>query len=365
MKILFLVPYPSEGASNRIRVEQFIPYLNSAGIVTRVRPFVNKKFYEVLYLPKHYMKKIFWFSLCTFNRILDIVRAMKYDVIFIHREAYPLGGAIIESILHMMRKPIIYDFDDAIYLPNTSEHNVYIERLKNPRKTERIIKMANLVIVGNGYLKKYAEHYNANVHIIPSSVDTARYTHPATPGSDDKVVIGWIGSDTTKRFLRVIKEALEELSGRYPKMFLKVVGASPFNSKLPNVINKRWAMEDEITDLQSFDIGVMPMPNNEWTRGKCGFKALLYMSCGVPVVAANAGVNAEIIKDGDNGFLASNTREWIKKLTILIEDKELRRKMGDRGRQTVERLYSVKSNAPKFVALVSGIAKSDLKEVSG
>lgn len=355
MKVLFLVPYPSEGASNRIRVEQFIPYLNSKGIATRIRPFVNKRFYSILYLPHRYPEKIFWFILCTFNRFFDIVRALRYDVIFIHREAYPLGKAIIESILHLIDKPIIYDFDDAIFLPNTSEHNLYIEKLKNPHKTERIVGMSRQVIAGNNYLGSYALRYNKNVLIIPSSVDTEKYGPLISNKKREKVVIGWIGSDTTRRFLRDIERALGELYNRYPSVLVKIVGLSPFNSSLKNIINKKWALKDEVADLQSFDIGIMPMPDNEWTRGKCGFKALLCMSCGVPVVAASAGVNTDIIKDGENGFLAADNSDWVEKLSLLVEDSDLRRRIGAKGRETVEKFYSLRVNAPKFASVITGV----------
>ena len=130
MKILFLVPYPKEGASNRVRVTQFIPYLESRDMVCRVRSFVNRRFFNILYAPHRYSEKIFWFILATLNRMLDVIRSFRYDLVFVHREAYPLWGPSIEFILHKMKKPIVFDFDDAIFLPNSSEHNIYIERFK-------------------------------------------------------------------------------------------------------------------------------------------------------------------------------------------------------------------------------------------
>ena len=341
MKILFLVPYPTEGASNRVRVEQFISYLESRGFICKVRPFVNRRFFKILYMPYHIFEKAFWFILCTLNRVFDIARAAGYDLVFIHREAYPLGGAVIESILRRMGKPIVFDFDDAIFLPNTSEHNIYIERFKRPEKTKVIIKMSSCVIAGNEYLRDYALRHNANAYIVPSSVDTEKYRPGDMRPKKQEVVIGWIGSDTTKRFLYDLEDVFAALSDRYKNIAYKIIGAPFYSSKLKNVINKAWKLEEETRELQSFDIGIMPMPDNEWTKGKCGFKALLYMACGVPVVTSPVGANLNIVEDGISGYFASTREEWFEKLSKLIEDGKLRKEMGAKGRDKVVAEYSL------------------------
>jgi len=348
MKILFLVPYPTEGASNRVRVEQFIPYLNSRGVITKVRPFINKRFYNILYRRGALLEKILWFFTCTVNRKLDLLRALFYDIIFIHREAYPFGGSMIESILYRMGKKIVFDFDDAIFLPNTSKENKYIDWLKNPGKVVKIIRMSKLVIAGNSYLKNFASKYNDNVIVIPSSLDTDLYK-PARP-DDIKtgVTIGWIGSVTTQEFLADIEGALTDLSGRYKDLAMKVVGSRFSSPKLTNIVNKEWSLADEVADIQSFDIGIMPVPDNEWARGKCGFKAILYMACGIPVVASPVGVNKEIIDDMVTGLFARTKEEWVKALTMLIENKELRRSMGEKGRKKAIERYSLTYTAPLF-----------------
>lgn len=346
MKVLFLVPYPTEGASNRVRVEQFIPYLESRGVACKVRPFVNRRFFRILYMPHRIPEKAFWFILCTLNRMLDVVRALGYDIIFIHREAYPLGGAVIESALRRMGKALVFDFDDAIFLPNTSEHNIYIERFKRPGKTTKIIGMSSRVIAGNEYLKEYALRHNANAHLVPSSVDTDKY-RPGQAGPDrQEVVIGWIGSDTTKRFLYDLEDVFAELSKRYKNISYKIIGAPFYSSRLTNLVNKKWSLEGEVSDLQGLDIGIMPMPDNEWTKGKCGFKALLYMACGIPVVTSPVGANLGIVEDGVSGYFANTREEWFKHLSRLIEDRNLRKTMGLRGRDKVIREYSLKNAEP-------------------
>lgn len=352
MKALFLVPYPTEGASNRIRVEQYIPYLKSQGIHCRVRSFLNRRFFEILYRPHHIIEKIFWLLICTANRIFDIVRALKYDIIFIHRETYPLGGPIIELILHKMKKPIVFDFDDSIFLPSTSEHNTYIERFKRPDKISKIIRLSRKVIAGNDYLEGYALKYNRNVIVIPSSVDTEKYCPDTTRQDKEKLIIGWIGSNTTKNFLYDIEDALVELSARYNNIEIEIVGADFYSPKLKNVVNRAWSLEDEVRVIRGFDIGIMPMPDNVWTRGKCGFKALLYMSVGISVVCSPVGVNNQIIEDGVTGFFAKDKTEWIERLSVLINDKALREKIGASARRKVEERYSVKNNASKLIAAV-------------
>ena len=172
MKVLFIVPYPKEGASNRVRIETYIPILKKQGIKCLIRPFISSAFYRILYEKGYYIPKIIHFILSTLNRMLDVVRALFYDMIFIHREAYPLGVAFFEKIFCAMGKPIIFDFDDAIYLPATSEQNPEIERFKNPEKIKDIISISKAVIVGNEYLADYAKQFNENVKIIPTSVET-------------------------------------------------------------------------------------------------------------------------------------------------------------------------------------------------
>lgn len=348
MKILFLVPYPTEGASNRVRVEQFLPYLESKGVKYKIRPFVNRRFYQILYLPSRYIEKTFWFIVCTVNRIFDILRSLDYDIIFIHREAYPFFGAIIESILTGIRKPIIYDFDDAIFLPSTSKQNIYINKFKNPAKVSNIIRMSKYVIAGNNYLRDFAIQFNRNTVVIPSSVDTEKYLPVAEKGDKKSVVIGWIGSNTTESFLYSLEKVFVRLSELHENLIFKIVGASLKSASLKNMVTKKWNLNEELNDLQGFDIGIMPMPDNLWTKGKCGFKAILYMACGLPVVASPVGVNLEIIDNGVDGFFAKDKDEWVKNLSFLIENEDLRRAMGLKGKEKVLKRYSIDVTAPQF-----------------
>lgn len=357
-KILFIVPYPSEGASNRLRVEQYLPYLEREGIACRVRPFVVRRFYRILYSKGYWLIKTFYFIISILNRFLDIFRALRYDIVFIHREALPVGPALIEGALSKMGKKIIYDFDDAIFLPNTSRTNNYIERFKNPNKISKIIGLSNCVIAGNRYLEEYAKKFNDNVVIIPTTIDTDLYMSSAVKESSNEVTIGWIGSFTTRVYLEDIRGVLSALKIKYSNLKLKFVGNwSELENPLEGADYKEWDLADELSDIRSFDIGIMPMPDDMWTRGKCAFKLILYMACGVPVVSSPVGMNTEIIKDKENGFFAASGYEWTDRLSRLIEDAELRKRIGMAGRDTVVKRYSASHTAPQFIKVLNEVLR--------
>lgn len=352
MNILFWVPYPIEGASNRYRVEQYLPYLKNAGVTYQVHPFWTSAGYGILYGPGNVLKKIYYFLLGTILRIADLLSMRRYDIIFIHREAYPIAGAFFENILHLLGKPMIFDFDDAIFLPAISHQNSFVKTLKRPGKVRKIIKNSRYVIAGNDYLAGFAGRFNTNVIVIPTSIDTEKFYPENKKILKKEVTIGWIGSGTTIRFVNLIGNAINRLSRKYNNIVFKVVGGSLYSENIHNIANKPWSLSEEMGDLRSFDIGIMPMEDNAWTKGKCGFKAILYMSMGIPSVCSPVGVNREIIDDGVNGFLAGTEDEWVEKLSRLIEDEGLRSRMGAFGRKTIEERYSVKVNAPKFLNII-------------
>ncbi len=358
MKILFWVPYPKEGASNRYRVEQYLPYLEKEGIKYAIHSFWDSTSYRILYKKGHFAGKILSFLKGTVSRITDILLSGKYDIVFIHREALPIGGAIFESILFWLKKPVIFDFDDAIFLPSSSRYNNFIEKFKNPNKVADIIKRSSYVIAGNIYLSEFANCYNKNVSVIPTPIDTERYTAPESHSDKNVITVGWIGSITTVDFLYQVRDVFYVLTEKFPDVRIKIVGGDFGASGIPNVISKPWSLEEEDQDLRSFDIGIMPMPDNSWTKGKCAFKAILYMSRGIPCVSSPVGVNKEIITDGVNGFLADSSGEWIDKISRLVTDAALRRSIGLAGRKTIEERYSVKVNAPKFIEIINQVYAS-------
>lgn len=352
MKILFLVPYPTTGASNRFRVEQYIPYLRSRKIECTIRPFISRDFYSVLYVKGSIFKKLLYFLVCTARRALDLARAVRYDLVFIHRESYPLGPPVIERVLRFLNKKMIFDFDDAIFLPASSGTYEFLERFKRFGKVPEVISLCDLVIAGNRYLADFAVKYNENVSVIPTPVDTDLYKPAPKCDASGKIVIGWIGSKTTSSFLEPMKEVFERLLDTYPSVLIRIVGGDFDMSENPRIEKICWTLEDELRLLQGFDIGIMPMPDTKWTRGKCAFKTILYMSVGIPCVSSHVGMNTAVIQNGVNGFLAGSPNEWKEKLSKLIESPDLRASIGAKGRQTIIEKYSLRVNASKFLATV-------------
>lgn len=351
MKILFFVPYPSEGASNRYRIEQYLPYLDRQKIKYTLRPFWSRRGFSVLYKNGFYFRKFWYFLLGSVFRLLDLLRVFSHDVIFVHRETYPIFGALFESLIAFIGKPIIFDFDDALFLPVNSDSNSFIAHFRAPKRIERVIKISSQVIAGNRYLGDFAEKFNRNISIIPTPIDTDKF-FPAKRKRENGLVIGWIGSITTSDFLLPLDGIFGELLQEHSRLLIKIVGGRHEGSPVERMFFKPWSLAEEHKDLESFDIGIMPMPDNEWTRGKCGFKAIMYMSMGIPCICSPVGMNKQIIRDGVNGLFASDASDWKEKLGILIRDPDLRRKIGENGRRTVEERYSLKVNAVKFLDVI-------------
>jgi len=346
MNVLFIVPYPTEGPSNRFRVEQYLPELRREGIKYTIRPFCNSSFYKILQKRGFYIKKLFNLILFSCMRLFDLIRSLNYDVIFIHREAFPAKNYIFEAIFSKMGKVLIYDFDDSVFL-------------KKPSKIKKILSVADSVIAGNSFLEDYAIKFGKNINVLPTCIDADKYIPSSKPKSKNKIVVGWIGTPSTSLYLSGIKEVFKILSNKYKNLEFQIIGAyKPSVEEGVPFVNKTWSLDSEIEDLQEFDIGIMPMPDNDWTVGKCAFKIIQYMAVGIPAVASPVGMNKEVIKDGVNGFFASTCQEWCEKLSTLIESSDLRENMGENGRRTIEERYSLKINAPRFL----NILKKALKE---
>lgn len=355
MKILFIEPYPTEGPSSRYRVEQYAPYLRSKGIECVVRPFVSSGFYKIIYKKGLYLRKSLFFLRSCISRFFDFFTGLTCDIIFIHLEAFPLGPPVLEWFWAISGKKIIYDLDDAIYMGITSSANRCLKYLKWPSKIRSIIKLSGHVITCNEYLADYAGKFNGKVTVIHTSVDTDKF-FPEHKESGKEITIGWIGSHSTTPYLNDLKNVFSKLILRHT-FNLKIVGAAKHDINVSgiNILNRDWRLEDEIEQFQSLDIGVYPLPENEWTSGKTGFKTIQYMSVGIPCVVSDVGPNKIIVKDGINGFLAKNEDDWVEKLSRLIQDAQLRRTIGAAGRQTVVSNYSLGVNAPKLLDVIQQV----------
>src|SRR5262245_36922582 len=350
IRMLVLSPFPEEAAGTRFRITHYIPYLQAHGFEVTVDSFFTPSFFRFLYARGRYLRKALRFAGLAARRVLTAARAARYDLIFIYREAFPVGPPLIERYLASRGAPIVLDFDDAIFLPNASQANRFVASLKYVRKVATLVRLSTRVIVGNDYLARYARAHNTEVSTIPTCVDTTRFMPRSTPRAAGPLVVGWIGSPTTTPYLEALGGVLREVASRHP-FVLRVSGAAgeiAFDGV--DVRREAWSLDREIELFNTCDIGVYPLTDDEWSQGKCGFKAIQFMACGVPVVAAAVGVNREIIQDGVNGFLASTNDEWIEKIGRLLAEPDLRARFGAAGRRTIEERYSLAVNAPKLVA---------------
>ncbi len=356
MKILIIQPYPTNTApGQRFRYEQYLDFLVNSNVDIQIESFVDEKGWEVYHANGHLKEKI-WSILKGFLRRILLMfhlffRPKKFEFIFIFREASPLGPPIFEWIIaKILRKKYIYDFDDAIWLPNYSESNASFHKLKMYWKVNYCMKWAYKISAGNQYLADYARQFNKNVEIIPTTIDTVNHHNLQTNYNQEKIVIGWTGTHTTMRYLDFLVPVIAELEKSYDFDFTIISNQAP-SYPLQSLKYIKWNLATEIKDLATISIGVMPLENDIWSEGKCGFKGLQYMALGIPSLMSPVGVNNQIIQHGENGYLLTTAEEWKNCLEKLLRDAQLREKIGMKGKQTILERYSVIANQPKYLNL--------------
>jgi glycosyltransferase involved in cell wall biosynthesis len=258
-----------------------------------------------------------------------------------------------QKLIRRFAKKIVFEYDDSIMYRSSRWSNQYSGTRRS--RFEKMVKQCDLVIAGNQFLKGEATKYvnKGKVHVIPTVVDIEGYAAKQYHGQKDEMIIGWLGSKGTLYYLKELVPVLTEIGKRFPFARLKIVCNDFLDVPSMHVIKKEWTEEDEVADLQSFDIGLGPLTDDVWTRGKCGLKLVQYLAVGVPVICSPVGANKEIVTNGEVGFWAGNQREWIKKISILIENSELRKKMGEKGRERIERRYSLQAMAPQIVDMLA------------
>ncbi|MDA3910422.1 MAG: glycosyltransferase family 4 protein [Bacteroidales bacterium] len=350
-RLLCLVHHrPDRSPGQRFRIEHFLPALQDNGWEIQYSNILNQKDDAVFYASGHYFGKFRIMIKSFFHRLRDLKQAKKADAVFIYREAFMLGSTFFEKRLSKMQVPIIFDFDDSIWLNDTSAGNQNLSWLKKPQKTAKICQYADCVFVGNEYLAEYARQFNEKVHVVPTVIDTD-YHHPTKDKKQSsKLCIGWTGTQPTLKHFETIIPVLKILNERFPdKLCFRVIVNFPYHTDDIPLEVIQWDKTSEIETLQHFDIGIMPLPDNQWTRGKCGFKGLQYMALEIPTIMSPVGVNLEIISDGENGFLATDEAEWIEKISQLIESESLRREMGVAGRKAVLEKYSKQAWKDEYI----------------
>ena len=312
-------------ASFRQRIGVYIDGLREKGVLV-----------DVVKLPSNQLSRFRLFKNCAY-----------YDVVFVHKKRFNPFDARVFG--HYARK-VIYDFDDAIMYDDKRPDRVGGKRGCDFARTT---KLSDVVIAGNDYLGEHAAMYTDNIHVLPTGLNVGDYEVQSARGDDGKVRLVWIGSRSTLMYLEWIREALEEVGRRFDNVVLRIICDAFFDLENMEVEKVEWSLEGQGQYLCESDIGLAPLPDNEFTRGKCGFKILQYAAAGLPVVASGVGVNREFAKDGVRGFLAGDSSQWAEKLAKLIENKDLRHQMGDAGREWVKK-FDLSVLGEELVDLIKG-----------
>jgi glycosyltransferase involved in cell wall biosynthesis len=317
--------------------------MRAQGIHFAISPLLDIGYLEKLYGTGKHDLLATAIGIC--RRVVDLLTSGKYDLLWIEKELFPWFPLFIEKPWET-KIPYVVDYDDAIFHNYDLHPRRFVRRLLG-RKIDKIMGNATVVTAGNEYLAERARSARApRVEIMPSVVDLERYP-PVDCSVNEIFTIGWIGSPTTAKHLLEAESALKQVCGdRGGKVVLVGARGNPFRGLTATV--RDWRETAEAAEVGNFDVGIMPLPDNPWERGKCGYKLLQYMACRKPVVASPVGANREIVVDGFNGFLASTPKDWSEALTRLKADPALRRAMGENGRRMVEEKYCLQVTAPRL-----------------
>lgn len=336
MRIIYFSKYSNIGPSSRYRIYQYLTYLRQSDIHVHISPLFGPMYFRILLINSKILSLILrlLYILPRFIvRTFSIPRAKYYDMVIIEHQLFPYLPLFFEKLIFCFNRKVVLEMDDAIYLTH-------------PDKLPGLIRNSTHVIVGNKDLSDFVHKYNDKVTVVPTVIDIERY-HLKKSVNTDRLVIGWIGLPYNFKYIRRLEGVLKDLSQKYP-ISVRIISSKSLLLDDIAIEFRRWSLEREIEELYQLHIGIMPLFNDEWCRGKCGLKLLQYMAGGLPVVASPVGINSEIVEDGKNGFLAWDDEDWYKKLSMLCESQQLRDLLGKEARKTVEERYSLSIWGPRL-----------------
>jgi glycosyltransferase involved in cell wall biosynthesis len=342
--------------NQRFRIEQWAPHLaREHGVAVEYEPFESPALTEVLYQPGQVARKAALTLRDAWRRRAERARIREFDAVLVLREASLLGGAWLERWITRQGVPLIYDFDDAIWLWDRRSVNGVMTLARFPWKVAEICRLASAVTVGNAYLAEFARRHNAHVAVVRTSIDVDRFTRMPDPAADAPFTLAWTGSHSTLPHLETLRPALETLARRVPTRLRVVCDAAPAPVDGVELDFRRWTPATEATDLAIAHVGLMPLPDTPSAQGKCGCKALQYMALGRPAVVSPVGINREIVHDGENGCWATATDEWVDRLEMLARSPELRARLGDAAHATVREGFTAQASARAFADVLRDV----------
>lgn len=357
-KILFVSPYPFDKApSQRLKYEQYFPAIREDGYLIRSDSFISEKLWTILYKKEHFIFKAYLTFLAYLKRYFLLFSVTRYDIIYVHLWGTPFGTTVFERLLRVFSKKLVYDIDDLVFLRDTNEANKFLKRFKGKSKSIYLMKCADHVITCTPRLDVFVKKYNHHTTDISSTVDTKiRYQQRSSYQKKDKFILGWSGSYTTSKYLYLLSDVLKNLSKKFDFKLI-VMGDKEFKIDGVNIEAIEWNEKTEVETLLKFDVGLYPLPDEEWVYGKSGLKAIQYMALGIPTIATGIGANFRIIKDGENGFLINpdNYADWEIRIEQLLQDECLRKQLGAAARNTIVKNYSLDSNKQKYLNILNSL----------
>ncbi len=333
INILILSRYDSLGASSRVRIFQYLPYLQD-NINFVISPFFSNEIINDLYVNKK--RRIIPIITSYIRRIKILFSLSKFEIVWIEKEVFPYFPGFIETLLIPKKTRYFLDYDDAIF-HNYNFNNIFLNFFYQ-NKFKNIIERSEKIFVGNQYLYDYVREWNSNVFYLYSVVNENIYKKIKKNNISKKFTIGWIGSPSTTKYLHDIIKYINLIPAR-DNICLVTIGASKLSNADFELVQLGWKLEDEVEQINSFDIGIMPLQDNNWEKGKCGFKLIQYMACSLPVIASPVGINKEIVSS-DVGFLAKDKNDWVSAILTLMENEDFRILLGNNGRKKIEKSFS-------------------------
>ena len=356
IRVLFLTRYPVEGASSRYRVFQYLPHLEKLGVEADVQSFMDTPMYLLSLGPGRTGAKILSTLRATLRRLWKLRQWRRYDVIYLQRELLPFGRPVVERWLKRRGAVLLFDYDDALFIKKPSRYNWIATALRSGNKTRDLFKLVHCVVAGNDWLRDAAIEAGAESAVtLEVAEDTARIPMHAPHTNSTPVTIGWLGSPSTVKYLRSIEPSLRAVATAYPNVKWEIMGGGNFSMPGMEWTNVNWSLQSELDALSRYDIGLMPLPDEEWAKGKSGGKARTYMAAGVVPVVSAIGYNKQLIDHGRTGFLCVECHDWTDTLTRLISNSKLRQEVAEAARAEVETRFSPALKAAEMVQIIRNV----------
>ena len=358
-RIVIVCPHPKDVApGQRLKYEQYLSNWERNGFKVDIKPFMTDRFWKIVYKKGYFLEKIFWTMYGYLRRINLLFTLRKYDLSYIFLWVTPFGTTFFERLYRSISKKVIYDIDDLVYhKDHKSEANSFLAILKGRKKPIYMMKRSNHVITCTPHLDSFVRTFNDQTTDISSTINTDNYIPVNNYSNNEILTIGWSGSHSTSKYVYILKKILLEVYKKH-KFKLLVIGDSTFDIEGLDCEAIQWVEETEVRDLQRIDIGIYPLPDEEWVLGKSGLKALQYMALGIPTVASAIGANYRVIENGVSGTLVDNDQDWKSAIGKYLLNPELRKSHGMKARERVETLYSVKANESVYLEVINKVIES-------